>query len=653
MTISPKNIAFAFLSWILFQEAEAQMIFDTLYLDETEIIARKYERNAPTKTEEIDTLVKSEFNHLSLAELLSAHTPVFVKNYGKGSLATASFRGTAASHTKVLWNDIEINSPMLGQVDLSLVPNNFYSHAILNYGGSSLENTSGALGGAINLFSGKRQPDEKLSFIQTFGSFKTFSSSLNMNLGNEKFASLTSAHLTSSENSFSFYNKAIIPPEWQTQKNASYYNRGFTQSFTYRLSAFNELEVITWNQWNFREIPPVMSSQNHDNHKEEQASFTSRNILKWKFHKKNSMLQVKAAWFYEDLDYLLVTATSVDPEDTVTFIQSVNKTNSGFIKAGLTQLLSRGWTLSAGLDVALNRVNSNNYSGIKSRNDFGLYLKIAKSFSGFVNIELLLRQQFVDNAFTPPAPFAGISVKPFEEQDLYLRFNANYNYNLPGLNDLYWYPGGNEYLKPEYGIQYEGGITYVKRVSGTLGFTVELSGYDSYINDWIQWVPTDYRYWTARNIAFVHARGLEALGQMYGQKGKVVYKFIARYSFAKSTNESNEAKEGGYAGRQLIYVPLHSGNVFAYLSYRKFECTWNTQFTGKRNTSLNDESLYSNVLPAFSLSSISVGKSFDIHSVSLEAKFGVNNLFNVSYQAVLWRPMPGRNYEVFVVFKWK
>lgn len=102
-----------------------------------------------------------------------------------------------------------------------------------------------------------------------------------------------------------------------------------------------------------------------------------------------------------------------------------------------------------------------------------------------------------------------------------------------------------------------------------------------------------------------------------------------------------------------IYVPLHSGNIFAFLSYRKFEFTWNTQFTGKRNTSLNDASLYSNVLPAFSLSSISVGKSFDIHKISLEAKFRVNNLFNVSYQAMLWRPMPGRNYELFISFKWK
>jgi len=123
--------------------------------------------------------------------------------------------------------------------------------------------------------------------------------------------------------------------------------------------------------------------------------------------------------------------------------------------------------------------------------------------------------------------------------------------------------------------------------------------------------------------------GWKPLGQLYGQKDDVIYKFIVRYSFTKSTNESNEAKEGGYAGRQLIYVPLHSGNIFAFLSYRKFEFTWNTQFTGKRNTSLND-----------------VGKSFDIHKISLEAKFRVNNLFNVSYQAMLWRPMPGRNYDL-------
>ena len=648
-----KYIALFFIFRVLIQEVTGQMIFDTLYLDETEIISWKYDRNSPLETKEIDTVVKSELDHLSLAELLSGHTPVFVKSYGNGSLATASFRGTAASHTKVLWNDIEINSPMLGQVDLSLVPNNFYSHATMNYGGSSLENTSGALGGAINLFSHKNKAGEKISFMQTAGSYKTFSSSLNMNLGTEKFRSLTSAHLNSSENSFSFYNNAIIPPEWQEQQDASFYNRGFTQSFSYRLSAYHELEAITWNQWNFREIPSIMSSQDQDSHKEEQTSFTSRNILRWNFHKKNSLLQVKAAWFYEDLDYLLVTTSSADPEDTVTFIHSDNKTNSGIVKAKLTQILGRGWIISSELNMALQRVSSNNYSDLKKRDDFGLFMRVSKSFLQIASIELLLREQFVDNSLKPPAPFAGISVKPFRKQELYLRFNANYNYNIPSLNDLYWYPGGNENLKPEEGIQYEGSVTYMKKLSDAFGLKGEISGYDSYINNWIQWVPTEYRYWTARNIASVHARGLEASLQFNGQKRNFEYKLITRYSYTRSTNESDAAAEGDYAGRQLIYVPLQSGNIFAFASFKKFTFTWNTQFTGKRNTSLNEESFYSDVLPAYLLSNITLGKTFDLGKISLEAKFGINNLLNASYQAILWRPMPGRNYNVFFVFKWR
>jgi len=648
-----KYTGLLFLFGLLMPVADAQMIFDTLYLDETEIISFQYDRNTPVSSREIDTLVKSELNHLSLAELLSAHTPVFVKAYGKGTLATASFRGTAASHTKVLWNGFEINSPMLGQVDLSLVPNNFYNRAILKYGGSSLENTTGALGGAINLLHTDGTTSEKISFSQSLGSFKTFTTSLNVNLGNEHFRSLSSVHLTSSDNDFRFYNNAVIPPEWQEQDEASYHNRGFTQAFVYRPAPGHEIKIMTWDQWNYREIPPIMSNQGQGGHKEEQNSFTSRNILQWNYHRHNTLFQVKTAWFYEDFDYLLVTTTSVNPEDTVTFIQSLNKTNSAFVKATIEQALGKEWTMTGGLDATWYRINSNNYNGLKTRDQYGLFAKVEKSFSGLVNLELLLRQQYVDDMFTPPAPFAGVSVKPFETQELYIRLNGNYNYNLPGLNDLYWYPGGNENLEPEKGFQYEGGVTYIKYFSQSLALSADVSAYDSYISDWIQWVPTDYRYWTARNIGFVHARGLEAILQMNGYSAKVRYKFIARYSFTKSTNESDEAEEGGYEGRQLIYVPLHAGNVFVYASYRKFELTWDTEFTGKRNTSLNEESLYANVLPFYSLSSVSLERNFDIKNIRLSLKFKVNNLFNVSYQAVLWRAMPGINYEVFVLFQWK
>lgn len=634
-------------------ESQAQMIFDTLYLDEMEVFSNQYEFNSPTKSQTIDTLTKRELNHLSLAELLTANSTIFVKSYGKGGLATAAFRGTAASHTKVLWNGFEINSPMLGQVDLSLIPNIFYDEARLDYGGSSLETTAGALGGAINLKSDKLVNADKFNFTQSIGSFETYTSSLKLNLERKGFISNTSIYFNSSENSFSYYNNAIIPAEWQTQENAAFYNRGFTQNFSYRISDQQSVELLSWNQWNFREIPPIMSNQQGGNNEEKQESFTSRNILKWKFQNTNTVIETEAAWFFEDMNYLLKTTTATDPNDTVTFINSTNVSNTGFLKTKITRNLNKGWLATAEFKYSRSTVNSNNYVELKTRNSYDLFLKISKDFSDKIKADFMLRQQYVDKEFIPTMPFLGISVKPINGEELYLRLSSNLNYNLPSLNDLYWYPGGNQDLIPEEGIQFDAGLSYSKTYSKSLGFSLDLSVYDSYISNWIQWVPSENRYWIARNIASVHARGIESGININGVLGNMFYKISGQYSFNKSTNESDEAVESGYSGRQLIYVPLHSGNIFAFLSMNKFQLNWNTQFTGKRNTSLNEETQYSNVLPAFSISNISLGKGFALKKSEFEFKVKVNNIFNKSYQAILWRPMPGMSFEMFLSLKIK
>lgn len=634
-------------------ESKAQMIFDTLYLDEMEIISSQFNFSSPAKSQSIDTLTKRELDHLSLAELLMSNSPVFIKSYGKGGLATAAFRGTAASHTKVLWNGFEINSPMLGQVDLSLIPNTFYDEARLDYGGSSLETTAGAMGGSINLESNKNKSFETINFTQSIGSFNTYTSALKLNFGKEGFKSKTSVYLNSSENSFSYYNNAIIPHEWQKQENAAFYNRGFTQGFSYEISNHQYVEFLSWNQWNFREIPAIMSNQQSGNNEEKQESFTSRNILKWRFHNANTVIETKVAWFFEDMNYLLKTTTAVDPNDTVTFINSTNISNTGFLESKVTQNLNNGWLVSAELKFSKSTVNSNNYSEIKTRNSYDLFLKISKDFAEILKAEFMLRQEYVDDGFLPPMPFLGFSVKPIKTEELYFRLSSNLNYNLPSLNDLYWYPGGNDELIPEQGVQFDAGVSYLKTFSKSFNISMDLSFYDSHISNWIQWVPSENRYWTARNIAYVHARGIESGINVNGLLGNVFYKIIGQYSFNKSTNESDEAIEGGYSGRQLIYVPLHSGNIFAYFSLKKFQLNWNTQVTGKRNTSLNEETHYSNVLPAYSTTNISLGKAFSIRKSELELKFKVNNIFDKSYQAILWRPMPGRNFEVFLKLKIK
>ena len=57
----------------------------------------------------------------------------------------------AANHTLIDWNGININSPMLGQSDLSLIPVGLIDDIQIYFGGASMPINNGGIGGTINL----------------------------------------------------------------------------------------------------------------------------------------------------------------------------------------------------------------------------------------------------------------------------------------------------------------------------------------------------------------------------------------------------------------------------------------------------------------------------------------------------------------------
>ncbi len=92
-----------------------------------------------------------DYSLSSLTEVLNETTPLFIKYYGSGGTATSSFRGTSAGHTQVTWNGININDPMLGQSDFSLIPSGMIDNVMISFGGASMDLGNGAIGGIINL----------------------------------------------------------------------------------------------------------------------------------------------------------------------------------------------------------------------------------------------------------------------------------------------------------------------------------------------------------------------------------------------------------------------------------------------------------------------------------------------------------------------
>ncbi len=640
------------LLWLMLSSvaARSQAIFDTLNLREFEVIGVLESFEDSYKKTTIDTLVKRDFEHFDLGQLLSAFSPVFVKSYGKGSISSASFRGTSASHTKVLWNDFTINSPMLGQVDFSYIPESFFDEVSLMYGGGSMFQTGGALGGSV-LLSNNPERGERPTFhvSQSAGSFGSFNTAAILHLEREKISSETRVMMQTSKNAFSYYNNGVLPSQWMKQQNASYLNGGFLQQFSWQLNSFQHLSLMSWNQWNNRNIPPIMTNVYKGGDPEEyQKAFFTRNVLGWLYHKGKTRMELKGAWFYEKQHYYLKTTTSNDSAQPVTLIDSKNNTSGFYAKGKWRRQLKSDFTFNAGVDFDFDRVKSSNYSSLKSRSTTSLYAGISKQFVNRVTLDMLVREELVDGTLLPLMPYAGVNLKILKKEKLFFRASVSRNHHLPTLNDLYWYPGGNPHLKPEDGLEAELGINYLKKFSKNVSFNLEISSYYNKISNWIQWKPTDYRYWTPENIADVNARGMEMSLSLNVNSGDWYYRISGFYAYTLTTDESKLAVEKGYSGRQLIYIPVHHGNAFLYVKYKSWNLGWTSLITGSRTTTMNPADSYSNTLPAYWLNDVQLGKNWLFNKFNVALQLKLNNIFNVQYQAVIWRAMPGRNFEIAV-----
>ena len=91
-----------------------------LNLPEISIYAERPIKEIGVQQTKMDSIVLKENIALSVADVLTFNSSIFVKNYGRATLSTVSFRGTSASHTQVSWNGMKINNPMLGMTDFSI-----------------------------------------------------------------------------------------------------------------------------------------------------------------------------------------------------------------------------------------------------------------------------------------------------------------------------------------------------------------------------------------------------------------------------------------------------------------------------------------------------------------------------------------------------
>jgi iron complex outermembrane receptor protein len=274
---------------------------------------------------------------------------------------------------------------------------------------------------------------------------------------------------------------------------------------------------------------------------------------------------------------------------------------------------------------------------------------VRKSIHNIVNLNLILRQEWVDGRRMPFIPYFGMDLRLIQGADLVLKGNVARNYHLPSLNDLYWQPGGNPGLLPEEGFTLEGGVVYQLDFQNHL-LKTEISLYRSHIDNWIIWIPSYKGYWEPRNINSVLSKGVECSMELQGYLSEFRYRLSGTYGYTRAVNQGDPLIWGDQSyGKQLVYIPLHSGNLTALLGWGNLFFIYQYNAYSERfTTTSNDVTRRDRLYPYF-MNDISAGSSFHLKRADFSLELKVNNLFNENYHTVLYRPMPGRNYQL--VFK--
>ncbi len=642
------------------------MLDTTFHIMGVEVTANKFfeKETAGMKESVIDTVILREKATLSLSDLLSENTPVFIKNYGRGALATASFRGTAASHTQVSWNGININNPMAGMVDFSLIPVYLIDDLNLKYGSASVADRSGGIGGSILIRNSVDWDNKKsVKYIQGAGSFRTFDEFLQLGCGNGKISLKARLYHTYSKNNFRFINRGIgnLDPESgkvthpvEENNNADYSRFGLLQELYYRPWSDQILSLKYWGQFADRSIPRQTSYEGPDHSNlNSQQDLDQKLVADWNYYGSRSKLLLRSGYSEKMLDYS--QKNMVPGLGLVPAIYSESRQKSLFNTLSYSLDLNEGLSMESALDINLHSVTSLDTirkSGYgQQRREVSLFITAQKRISERLNLNAILRQDLVDSKRIPIIPYLGFDFRLVKGIDLILKGNIARNYHQPSLNDLYWQPGGNPDLLPEEGFSFEAGIEFQKRFSQN-HLNTEFTFYRSDIDNWIIWIPSYKGFWEPRNVTRVLSTGAEYSVQLEGGMRRLSYKLIATYAYTSSVNYGDPLvwSDASY-GKQLVYIPLHSGNLMMKVSHGKWDLIYQyNTFSERYATSSNDLTQRTSFYPYY-MNDVAVGRDFKIKEISFNTEIKVYNLFNESYHSILNRPMPGRNFSLVLMMK--
>jgi len=582
------------------------------YLNEVVLVDTKLEEFSEgfVLTKISDTIISR--NPRSLSDLLNFNSNIYLKENGYGMVASPSFRGTTASQTAVIWNGIPINSNLNGQTDFNTIATSSLDNITLRSGGGSSQYGSGAIGGSVHLNNTINFIENSSNELQIYaGSFSSVGGIFKRKMATEKKYLDMGVDFTSSDNDYQYIDLNRKNENGEFNKLNISLNGGL-------LLGNNKL---IWNSNYFsgtRNFSGTLTAPSRDSYKD----VTSRNLLTWNLTSKKWKNTIKAAHVFERYQYY------------------PNRENTLFFEGNSNTLIG-DYQLEFNVSEKVTMSSILNYTHIKaegtnivkeSRSTLAAIFLWKHLISTQLSYNINIRQEFL-NDFENPL-IISIDSKYIIKEWYSLKANASKNYRVPTFNDLYWTSGGNIDLKPEISYQGELGNEFSFKY-----FLLNMNVFYIYSKDLISWQPGTDGVFTPLNISEAENIGFEIAGKFSKSIQKNHFNLGLNYAYTSAKNlEKN---------KQLIYVPFHKITGMIDYRFQQFNAYYQQLFNGKVFTTTDNNS----VLDSYFVANIGLEHLFLYKTMPIKIGFKLNNIFNRYYENVAYRPMPNRNIQTTITFK--
>ena len=632
-------------------------------IEEVEVTAHRLSRNVSTSvpTQMMGRDLLDAVAAQNAADAIRHFAGTNVKDYGGiGGLKTVSVRGLGATHTAVSYDGVVVGNCQAGQIDLGRFTAHSMEGIALHIGQTDdLAATARALASGSLVSLSSRIPDwnRKHYILEagiTGGSFGYINPTINyaQRLGSHTHTSLN-IDLSRAHGRYPYHLTNGMQVSTEERTNTDVQQALAEWNLHHQFADESHIDTKLYTYGSERGLPGAVILYNNNSTErlaDRNIFAQSRYSKQWSHHwQLTSTLKYTYGWDrYTDHNVKYEGGQQIDE----------NLQHEYYAQSTLLYRPVWGWEMSLAQDAFINTLTSNlpscpepirytSLTALQARHRTE-HLSLHGILLGTVVRERARDITIKESQPSPPqytklTPTLSASLRPFEDEHLYLRLMYKHTFRMPTFNDLYYHRSGNKHLRPEQAHEYNAGITWQAHPIGAIrNLHITLDGYFNDVTDKIVAFPSTY-VWKMANYGHVHITGIDAtVGTTWKISQHTSLSTGVNYTLCQALDVTDPTAQGYRV--QLPYTPIHSGSARLLLTTPWGNIGYSVLYSSERYSMSEQIARYR--INGYADHTITLAHTFIIGHTHLITQAEAINLTNAQYQIIQYYPMPGRQFRI-------